>query len=133
MSFSDCRRRVASKRVHAGYELRFHKQIGKRRVGLVGGLRCNCDLDIRSDLNFAGAGSQVGNRNATHLGIVFGRNNHFQRGGQGAVTPNEFGAIFAKGNFVGVGFDAAGLVPRRPNMATSAHREERCRSPSSPG
>ena len=52
VSSSDCLRRVASSAPDLGDKFGLHEQIGKRRMGCVGGLECQAYLGIRSDLNF---------------------------------------------------------------------------------
>ena len=78
----------------------------------IGGLRRQANLRVGCDLNFARARPQIRDRNAAHLRIVFGRDDHFERRGQSAIAPDKFRAVFKEGNLVGIWFDAARLKAR---------------------
>ena len=60
---------------------------------------------------------EIRDGNAAHLRVILGRNDDLQRGGQRAVAPDEFGAVFVESSLVGVRFDAGRLVAGRPDFA----------------
>ena len=113
------------------HEFGLHKQVGECRMCHIGRLGRQAKLGIGSDLNFARARSQVGDGDSAHLRIILGRHDDFERGGQRAVAPDNLGAVFGKGGLI------SGRAQRRSadspptTLGRSAHREERCRCPSS--
>ena len=50
-----------------------------------------------------------------HLGVVLRRDQHLERGRDGAVASIELGAVLGEGHAIGVRLDAGGLIPRRPH------------------
>ena len=119
-------------RADLGGEFRLHKQVGKRRVCHIGGLRSQGQLGIRRDLNVARACPQIGEGDAPHFSIVLGRHDDLERGGQGAIAPDNLGMVFAEGGLVRIGFDAAGLIARRPDLAGLRIAKKDVRAPAVP-
>ncbi len=97
--------------------------------GHVGGLRRQHDLGVGRDVDLAHAAAGVDDRDAAHLGVVFGRDQHLHRRGQRAVAPRELGAILAERDLVVVGLHAGGLEARRPDVAAAHVPEEHVRTP----
>ena len=56
-------------------------------------------------------------RDAPDLGVVLGRHDDLERGGERAVAPHELRAILGEHDVVAVGPRAARLVGRRPDLA----------------
>jgi len=65
---------------------------------------------IGGDLDLADAGTAVGNRQAAHLGVVFGRDDDFEDGRQRAVAPRETRPVLGEDHPVLIGFDRSGLI-----------------------
>src|ERR1700733_14453756 len=59
----------------------------------------------------------MGEGDAAALGGGLRRNDNLESGGQRAVAPPEFGAVFKKGSLIRIGLDAARLVTRGPAFA----------------
>src|SRR5205823_2958795 len=81
----------------------------------IGRRRGQHELGVGRHLDLSGPRPEVRDRDAAHLGVVFRRNEHLERGGDRAVTPMKLGALFEERRLVGVWFDAGGLVPGRPD------------------
>src|ERR1035438_347717 len=98
-------------------------------MSFVGGLRRDYQLSVRRDLDDTSPGSQVGDRDATHLRIVFGRNNYLQRSAQRPVAPNELSAIFGETDFIVVRFNTGRLIRSGPGLAALRIAEKDVGSP----
>ena len=96
----------------------------------VGGVRRQHDLGIRGQLDLARPAAAIGNRHATDLGIVLGRDRHLQCGGERAVAPDDLDPILEERGFIAIRFDCpwVGTPPTTPRRCP--HREGRCRCPS---
>ena len=97
--------------------LGLHEQLRKRRMSDVGGRRCQHELGIRGDVQVPVAIAGVGERDAAHLRIVFGRNQHFQHRRHRGIDAHKFRAILGEGHRIAIGFDTARLVTGGPHEA----------------
>ena len=93
------------------------KQLHEGGMRDVVGLRAEHQLGIRGDVDLARAAAVIGNRDAPDLGIVLGRDEHFQRRRQGAVAPGVFGTVLVEHGVIAIGFGAAWLEAGRPHVA----------------
>ena len=112
-----------------GDELRLHEQLGEGRVRRVGCGRRQHDLGVRGQLDLPGTASEVRNRHAANLGIVLGRDRHFECCRDRPVAPDDFGSILGERHLVAVRLDAARLVSRRPHFAAAHVAQEDVRAP----
>ena len=69
----------------------------------VGGLRRQHQLGVGRHLDVARPVAVVGDRDAADLGVVFGRDEHFQRGRERPVAPGELGAVLVERDLVASG------------------------------
>ena len=76
-----------------------------------------------------GSRAGVGDRDAPDLGIVLGRHDDIERGGEDAVVAHEFRAILGEHDLVAVGPRAARLVGRRPDLAAGDIAQEDVAAP----
>ena len=98
-------------------ELRFDEQLGEGRMRHVLRLRRQHQFGVGSDFDRAGTAAAVADRDATDLGIVFGRDDHLHRRGQRAVAADEFGPIFLEAHRVVVRLKSHRLEAGRPDRS----------------
>ena len=67
------------------------------------GLRRQDELGIGGHLDLARPVAGIGDRDAADLGVVLGRDEHFQRRRQIAVVPGELGPILAERDVIASG------------------------------
>ena len=112
-------RRVASSAPRSGNKFRLHEQIGKSRVSRIRCRRRQDDFGVRCQLDLSASCPEIRDRHPAHLRVVL-RRNHYQGGSDRAIAPPDLYAIFGKSHFIGVGFDAARLICRRPDLAAGS-------------
>ena len=120
---------AGQQQVELGKALRLHEQVGERRMRRVRSLLGQDDLGVRRHVDLARPAAAVGERDAPDLGVVLGRHDHLERGGDGAVVPDDLGAILGEDDLVAVRLAAAGLVAGRPALAALHVTEEDVRPP----
>ena len=89
-------------------------------------------LRIGSNLDVTRAHAQIGERNAAHFRIIFGRNHNLKSCSQRSIAPDDFGVVLEEGRFVRVGFNARGLIARRPDCSRLFIAQDRCTDPNNP-
>ena len=97
--FRLARRPLAARRKNSAeivHEFRFDEQFGESGVRDVGGLRPQRQFGIGSDFDVPLPASGVGDRDATHLGIVLGGDQHVHRRRKRAVAPRELRAVLVE-------------------------------------
>ena len=122
-SAGERRRRVASSVPCVGEILRGDEQLQERRMRDVVGLRRQHELGIGRDVDLAHPVAGIRDRDAADLGVVFGRDEHFQRCRERSVVPGELGAILVERDVVGVGLGAGSAG--KPADQTSPLRTSR--------
>ena len=104
--------------VRLGHEGRLHEQVGERGVGRVRRRRRQHDLGVRRHVDLPGPRSEVGERDAPNLGIVFRGHDHRERGRDPVVSPGNFCPILGERHLITLGLHCARLVAGRPALAT---------------
>ncbi len=100
-----------------GEVLGLHEQLGKGLVRRIGQRRRQRDLGKGGELDVARFAPGVGDRDAPDLGIVLGRHDDIERGGEDPVVPHEFRPILGEHHVIAVGPCAARLIGGRPHLA----------------
>ncbi len=107
----------AHQRVRFRQGARFDEEIAEGWMRQVGVLRCKDDLGVARQLQAAGVMAVIGDRDASQLGVVLGRDDDFGAGFEAAVDAAPDRAIERERRFVFVRLAAAGLVRGRPDLA----------------
>ena len=81
-------------------EFSFDKKIAEGRMRNVGGRGCQHDFSITCHFDFPHARRAIGQRHATHFGVVFRRHNDVCLRLDARVQPLEDGALFRKCHFI---------------------------------
>ena len=108
--------------VQLGNALGLDEEVRERRVGRIGRRRHQHDLGIRRQLDVPGSCPQVHDRDPAHLGVVFRRDEHVERGGDRAVLPGDLRPVLGEHHLVAVRLPPGGLVAGRPALAAVRHR-----------
>ncbi len=117
-------------RVFRREEFRFDEEIAERRMGRVGLRRVEDHFGVAGQFDFARARRIVGQRNAAHFGVVFGRNDNFHVRRDAGIGAPEIGLVFGKRNFIRLRPLVNRLITGRPNRAAAhvAQINEACPS-----
>ena len=116
-----CRTRtpMGQQRVVRRVKFSFNEQVAERGMGEVVSAWGQHDFGIAGQFDFARAIRIIRQRNAAHLGIVFGRNNHFHVGNDAGVTPPKIGFVLRKRYFIALRFRSDRLMPGGPDCAAA--------------
>ena len=97
--------------------LGLQKQLGERRMRLVGAPLIEGDLRVAGHVQRAAPRPLVAQRDAADLGIRIGGDRHFVKRRDVPVAATEDGAVRPEGDLVVVGVPAERLAPGRPSAA----------------
>ena len=117
------------KGLEPGQRFRLDEELGERRMRGVGGRRCQDELGIGCQLELSILDVEVRDRDAAHLGIVFRRDQHLERGRDGAVAPKELGVVLEERHAIRVRLDPRGLIPGRPHRTADDVPDKDVRPP----
>ena len=104
-------------RAEIGMILGLDEQLREGGMRDIGALWPQCEFGIRRDLDVARSTSGVGDGHATNLGVVFGRDEHFERRRQSAVSSRDLDAVLVEIDSIFIGLSARRLKTGRPDGA----------------
>ena len=77
-----------------------HEHLRERGMGQVGGGRRQHEFAVRGDVDIAHPVAGIGKRDATHFGVILGRDQHLQSRGDRAIDAHELGPVLGEGHFI---------------------------------
>ena len=101
------------------HELAADEEVRERRVREVRGRRRERDLRVRRDLDLGRSRAEVAQRQPPYLGVVLGRDDHFEHRLDVAVLAHDPDAVLVERDVVARRLDADRLVPGRPHPSVA--------------
>ena len=118
--FLVCRRPAPPRRqdrTQIGKILSGDEQLHESRMCDVVGLQAKHQLGVRRHVDVTCTVAVIRDRDAPNLGVILGRDEHFQLCREGSIPPGVFGPVFVERDFIVIGLGAARLEAGRPNIA----------------
>ena len=108
----------SEERSEVRHEFGLHKQFGEGRVRGIGGGGCQHHFQVRSQFDLAHFRSEVGDTDPSKFSVIFGRNDHLERGLEAGIAAEEFGAALGESRLEPFRHSTSRLRRGRPDAAS---------------